>query len=86
MSDIKNVLETLDDLERMLCGLVNIVKDGIGIGDIIAFLKALQDVVDFCKELPFCLPEIKDLESKEVSILTARIYELAKNVIGAFKS
>lgn len=85
MADIKNILESLDDLERILCGAASIVKDGIGIGDLIQFLKILQDVVDLCKELVYVLPEIKDLDGKEVTIITARVYELIKNVIGKFK-
>lgn len=82
---ISNILETLDDLERMLVGAVVIVKDGIGIGDLIAFLKVLQDVVDMAKDLAKCLPEMKDLDAKEASILTARVFDLVKNVLAKFK-
>lgn len=77
---ISNSIETLEDLERAILPIIDLVKTwpNIKIGLI---FDVIRDIKDFVDQLNLCLPELKDIDAQEAGILMQKSYQMVKNLI-----
>ncbi len=77
---ISNSIETLEDLERAILPIIDLVKTwpNIKIGLI---FDVIRDIKDFVDQLNLVLPELKDIDAQEAGILMQKSYQMVRNLI-----
>ncbi len=88
MVGISKTLEVFDDLGVLAVDGIIVAKSfahGAGIGAVMGSIGKLMEIAkaieELVKDIPQALPELKDLDASEVSILSSKAYALVKKVI-----
>lgn len=81
---IVNSLESLEDLEQILIAAILIVRKGVW-SNLFHAIDMVKDAADLAKDLPACLPELRDIDPKEAGILVSRVYAMIEKAAVAMK-
>lgn len=87
MADVSNLLESMDDAERIAVAVVRMVKAGkFSFSAAPLVFSILRDAADLAQGIMATVPEITDLDAQESGQLTARGYQLVQSIIREVKA